>query len=145
MHNKKRVIDMETIYNNLYTKDERKKLTAEGIKTLRQSKNLQQKEVADAIGIALTTYQTYETGRTETPIEILVRLSFLYDVPIDIIVQRNNLSKNNDTTRQLLSMYENQLAQLREQIKTADPVTQAKLHKLIESIEEMCKKINTAL
>lgn len=136
---------METIYNNLYTKEERKKLTAEGMKTLRQSKNLQQKEVADAIGISLSTYQNYESCRSEPSIEILVRLSFLYDVPIDIIVQRNNLSKNNDTTRQLLSMYENQLAQLREQIKTADPVTQAKLHKLIESIEEMCKKINTAL
>ena len=136
---------METIYNNLYTKEERKKLTAEGMKTLRQSKNLQQKEVADAIGISLSTYQNYESCRSEPSIEILVRLSFLYDVPIDIIVQRNNLSKNNDAARQLLSMYENQLAQLREQIKTADPVTQAKLHKLIESIEEMCKKINTAL
>ena len=65
---------------------DRKKLVAQIIKGIRESKGYLQKDVADFIGIPLSTYSGYEIAKSETPIEILVRLSFLYNVPIDYLV-----------------------------------------------------------
>jgi len=74
------------MYENIYTVSERKKLISQTLKYLRNLKHYTQKEVAEKLGINTEAYATYERGRNEPPAEMLVRLSFLYYVPIDVIV-----------------------------------------------------------
>ena len=50
------------------------------------------------------TYSTYENGRTELPIEILVRLSYLYNIPIDAIVQRDRLYRTQQYKNRLIEI-----------------------------------------
>lgn len=71
---------------------DRKKLVAKLIQSVRKAKGYLQKDVAEILGIPLTTYSGYEIAKTETPVEILVRLSYLYDVPIDYLVGRDMFS-----------------------------------------------------
>jgi len=56
------------------------------LKLLRKNYNLTQKDVAEALHIATTTYQTYEQGTCEPNIDMLKRLSKYYKVSIDKIV-----------------------------------------------------------
>ena len=46
-------------YNYLYSKEERKTLTAEAIKAFRIEAGLQQKEVAELLKIKTQTYQSF--------------------------------------------------------------------------------------
>ena len=55
---------------------------------LRELYGLQMKEIASYIGINNQTYRTYEIGRNEAPQEVIVRLSFLYEVPTDYLLQK---------------------------------------------------------
>ena len=61
----------------------------ENLKQLRKSCNLTQKEVAEKLHIATTTYQTYEQGACEPNIDILKNLSKFYKVSIDDIVDND--------------------------------------------------------
>lgn len=99
-------------YNGEFTIEERKAMTAEALRELRKSKKLSQKEVAGQLDIPATTYNTYESGRTEPPIEILVRLSHLYKVPVDIIVQRDRTYKTTDDIGKQMAEFKEELAQL---------------------------------
>lgn len=56
------------------------------IKELRIKNKLSQSEVAKFLKIGQTTYSHYETQRNEPNIEILIKLSELYNVSIDEIV-----------------------------------------------------------
>ena len=103
---------IEPEYNGEFTIEERKAMTAEVLRELRKSKKLSQKEVAGRLNIPATTYNTYESGRTEPPIEILVRLSYLYNVPVDIIVQRDRTYKTADDVGKQMVEFKDELAQL---------------------------------
>ena len=81
-------IDYTDIYSNEFDVKERKKSTANILRFLRELYGLQMKEIARFIGINNQTYRTYEIGRNETPQEIIVRLSFLYEVPTDYLLQK---------------------------------------------------------
>ncbi len=129
------------IYNNLYTIKERKQLIRDSLEELRTSKGLQQKEVAKLIGLNYQTYCNYENGRSEPPAEILVRLSKLYEVPVDIIVQADNLKKNIEIQQQEIDLYKAQIEELKERIKDADPQMQIALNSLITQLEKTMKKI----
>lgn len=61
----------------------------ENLKQLRKSYNLTQKEIAEKLHIATTTYQTYEQGACEPNIDILKNLSKFYKVSIDDIVNND--------------------------------------------------------
>ena len=103
---------MEIQYNGEFSVEERKAMTAEMLRELRRGKRLSQKEVAGQLNIPATTYNTYESGRTEPPIEILVRLSFLYKLPVDAIVQRNRTYKTTDDIGKQLAEFKGELEQL---------------------------------
>lgn len=132
-------------YNYLYSKEERKQLTAEALKAFRIQKKLQQKDVAELLNIKTQTYITYESGRSEPPLEILVRLSFLYEVPIDILVQKTSFKENANVTNKFIEIYENQIKELMTQIESSDPLTKAKTEPIIEliqkQIDELKKKV----
>ena len=56
------------------------------LKTLRESKELTQTELANLLGLQQKTYSTYETGTANPSIETLLKLSKFYNVTIDYIL-----------------------------------------------------------
>ena len=85
---------------------DRKLIVAETIKEMRKAKGYTQKQVADCIGVPQTTYSGYEQAKNETPAEILVRLSFLYDVPVDFLIGRDRfyITTGEDLQKQINEM-----------------------------------------
>lgn len=61
--------------------------TAIQLKNYRKIHNLTQEAVARKIGIPKTTYASYEQGKAETPLYILIELSEFYNVSIDDLVK----------------------------------------------------------
>ena len=45
------------------------------LKELRKAHNMGQQDVADVLGIPITTYRKYENGTRQTPTEVLVALA----------------------------------------------------------------------
>lgn len=127
----------QAIYNNLYTIDERKELIAQTIKSLRIQKNLTQTELCEILDINKQTYNNYEKGRTTPPAEIIVRLSYLYEIPTDVLLQKDNLLKSEAAQLKLVEQYERELAELKKQIQNKDPNEQEGLNSFIESITQM--------
>lgn len=105
----------EIAYKGEFTIEQRKIMTAQMLQELRKGKKLSQKEVAAHLNIPATTYNTYESGRTEPPIEILVRLSYLYGLPVDVIVQRERTYATADDVGRQLAAYKDQLAEFDKQ------------------------------
>lgn len=95
-------------YECQFTPENRKKIIAQIMEELREKKGYSQKQVAAFIKVKPTTYNTYESGRTEPPAEILVRLSYLYDVSLDILMQKDRLYKTSEDVQ-------NQLDELKKQ------------------------------
>ena len=56
------------------------------IRELREDRDLTQKQVANALGIAQQYYSKYETGEYELPIRHLIGLSILYNLNTDYIL-----------------------------------------------------------
>lgn len=131
-------------YNNLYNQTERKELIAFMLTQFRELNGLQKKEVAELIGIKPQTYGAYESGRNETPAEVLVRLSFLYDVPVDVLIQRDNTSKTELSAQEQLAFYDEQIQELKEQLLKGSPEAQAALSQLVEGIEELNNSMKKA-
>lgn len=99
-------------YNNLFTIEERKQIIAQSMGELRKATGLSQKEAAGKIGISQATYSAYERGRNEPPAEILVRLSYLFNCPIDILVQRDRLYRDANEALKQAEQYRAEIAQL---------------------------------
>ena len=128
-------------YNGQFTIEERKAMTAEALRELRKYKKLSQKEVAAYLNIPATTYNTYESGRTEPPIEILVRLSYLYSVPVDFLVQRNRTYRTSDDIGRQIAAFKDEIAEIDQLIDKGgvdDPKIQAMfaaISKLADAME----------
>lgn len=122
--------EMQIAYKGEFTIEQRKIMTAQALNGLRKGKKLSQKEVAAYLNIPATTYNTYESGRTEPPIEILVRLSHLYGMPIDIIVQRDRTYGTAEDVGKQMAAFKQGMADLDKQIAEAgvnDPAIMAML------------------
>lgn len=63
---------------------------ANNIKTLRESKGFQQKQVAIEIGLGISHYNKIENGQREASVEMLDKLAKLYGCAIDDIVHMGN-------------------------------------------------------
>jgi len=61
---------------------------SEQLLKLRTERNLLQKDVAEAAGIALHTYQRYEYGEREPQLSALVKLADFYGISLDELVGR---------------------------------------------------------
>jgi len=89
-------------YEGQFDNQQRRAFIAESLRECRKAFGRPQKEVAALIGISPQTYNGYEMGRNEPPAEILVRLSYLYNVPINLLVQRDRLALSFYETASLL-------------------------------------------
>jgi len=65
-------------------------LYGERLKLLRKEKKVQQKELADLLGISVRGYQFYESEDNEPNIKVLTVLADFYGVTIDYLVGRTN-------------------------------------------------------
>jgi len=61
------------------------------ITELRKEKKITQEEIAKYLNMTQSTYQHYETGRTEPNIETLCKLADYYNVSLDYLVGRNRV------------------------------------------------------
>ena len=131
-------------YNNLFTQAERKDLMAQTLKILRNGKRLTQQEVAEKLDIQTQTYATYERGRNEPPAEILVRLSYLYDVPVDIIVQRDNMFKDKESIKNEIAMFDDVLEEMRSKVLSCDPQMREQLAQLTDALSKFNNTLGKA-
>lgn len=59
---------------------------SDNIRFLRMRKSLSKESVAISLGLKLSTYATYESGRTEPPYEILQRIARFHHISIDLLL-----------------------------------------------------------
>lgn len=52
----------------------------ENLKSLREAKKLSQKQVAESLGIPVSTYANWEQGRTQPSIEDIYRILNLFEI-----------------------------------------------------------------
>jgi transcriptional regulator with XRE-family HTH domain len=122
---------------------ERKAIVAEMIRELRKAKGYQQKEIAQMLGISAQTYNGYEKGRNEPPIEVLVRISYLYDLPMDMLVQRDRLHKQNESALISITKMEEEIAKAKQEFKSSEYAENKQLNDLMSMMEQMTDVLKT--
>ena len=60
------------------------------LKDLREDEDMKQWQIAEILGMKQEQYQRYESGKRETPINILIKLANYYDISLDYIAGRTN-------------------------------------------------------
>ena len=65
------------------------------LKDLREDHDFTQKTLAEMLHISQNTYSQYENGVRQLPIEMLIRLSEIYEVSTDYILRLTNNPKRN--------------------------------------------------
>ena len=67
------------------------------IRLMRMVRNLTQQDMADAIGVALRSYQCYETGTRTPSFDLLVHIADVLNVSTDFLLCRDDfLAKHVD-------------------------------------------------
>lgn len=117
----------------------RKAMVAEMMRELRKAKGVQQKEIAKALDISPQTYNGYEKGRNEPPIEMLVRLSFFYDMPIDVLVQRDRMHKFGQSAMESVHSLEQQLMDIRSDVAGTKFGENDQIQALITAMEQLAE------
>ncbi len=56
------------------------------LRDLREDRDLTQKQVAKELNCSQQVYSNYELGQRDIPTDILIKLSFFYDVSVDYIL-----------------------------------------------------------
>lgn len=115
----------------------RKQMVAEMLRQLRKTKGLQQKEVAQILGISPQTYNGYEKGRNEPPIETLVRLSYLYGISVDLLVQRDRFHAYGQSAIESVRIMEQELAAIREEFPNSPMAENKQLQALINAMDNL--------
>lgn len=134
-------------YECQFTEDERKRMIGQSLTSVRKGRGYSQKEVASLLGISQATYSTYERGRTEPPTEILVRLSYLFDCPVDILIQRDRLMRTQEDAQKQLDELRRKLQECEEQMAAEggnNPMAQAYLETMKAMLASTEKLNNSA-
>lgn len=66
------------------------------IRQLRSEQGWTQKQLSEKLNVGKTTVSNYETGYSEPDLEILSKISKLFDVSIDYLLGNNSSSKTQD-------------------------------------------------
>lgn len=78
----------------------------EKLKEIRKNKKFTQKDVAQKLNISQQTYSDYENGKSEPNIDVLKKLSKLFNISIDNLVD-NNISKLSNCQIELINKIKN--------------------------------------
>lgn len=63
---------------------------SERLRELRKASPLTQKAIADELGISVTAYQYYESGKNQPSIENLIKLGEMFNVTLDYLTGRSD-------------------------------------------------------
>lgn len=66
---------------------------AENIQALRKSKGFSQKELADIVGVGVTTIGNYENGLREPNVDRLIKLADIFEVNLDTLIRGRIVDK----------------------------------------------------
>lgn len=132
-------------YGNLFDISERKELIGEMLRALRQTSGLTQSEVANYLKIKPVTLSTYENGTREAPAEIIVRLSILYGVPTDIILQKNRLSKGNFIAQKQIDTMNEELQEIQDIISDRENELNPQFTEMMKAMTDAFTKMNEQL
>ena len=133
-------------YDYLYNKQERKELIARNITEIRKKAGLQQKEVAELLRVQYQTYRNYESGASEPPAEMLVRLSKLYEIPVDIIIGTDDYSKDKDKSNKIIEEQEREINKLKAKVEAEkDEIKKIALTNILNFAENELKKAKNQL
>ncbi len=133
-------------YDYLYNKQERKELIARNITEIRKKAGLQQKEVAELLRVQYQTYRNYESGASEPPAEMLVRLSKLYEIPVDIIIGTDDYSKDKDKSKKIIEEQEREINKLKAKVEAEkDEMKKIALTNILNFAENELKKAKNQL
>ncbi len=108
-------------YKIFYKPEERKQLIISQIIALRSAKGYTQKEVAEAIGVKVGTYNAYECMRSEPNSEIIVRLAYLYGITTDEILQKENRMNDPKYRAEKIDEYQETMKKLQEEAEKGNP------------------------
>lgn len=129
-------------YENQFDNEKRKALFAVAVRELRKANQLTQKEAANALGIGQPTYNSYENGRSEPSLEILVRMSFLFHCSVDDLLQKSNLIGDTDQQTSKVKEYADEIRELRKNEKVQkNESLQKTLDKLMDFIDTISEKL----
>lgn len=57
----------------------------ERLRSMREERNLTQKNIAEVLGVSQRTYSDYESGRLRIPVDRMLTLAKYYDCSVDYI------------------------------------------------------------
>ena len=60
------------------------------LRDLREDKDLNQKALANIIGMSQTGYSKYETGENDIPTSVLIKLADFYETTTDYLLGRSD-------------------------------------------------------
>lgn len=75
------------------------------LKSLREDKDITQIEIANLLNCKQNTYQQYESGKRQIPIEALKKLSEFYNTSIDYLLEMTDEIKPYPRRRRIFSEY----------------------------------------
>ena len=61
------------------------------LKSIRLTRGLEQRQVAESIGVTASTYSRYESGEREPDIPTLIRIADYFGLSLDEVVGRSNI------------------------------------------------------
>ncbi len=65
------------------------------LKSLREDKDIKQKDIAKVLNVSQNTYSQYETGVIALTADVLIKLADYYEVSVDYLLDRTNNPKVN--------------------------------------------------
>lgn len=76
------------------------------LESLRENNNWSKTEVARQLVIPQTTYLTYESGKCEPDIDMLVRIAKLYNVTVDYLIGNDNPKTGYILPKEITTLHE---------------------------------------
>lgn len=63
------------------------------LRDIREDRDLNQKELADMLGVHQTTYSSYEIGKLSLTADVLIKLAKYYKVSVDYLLGLTDVTK----------------------------------------------------
>ena len=65
-------------------------MTFKNLKSIREDRDIKQKQVAEILNVSQNTYSQYETGVISLTADVLIKLADYYNVSIDYLLDRTD-------------------------------------------------------
>lgn len=133
--------DLEMYLELGITPKDRTVMIGKQLAWLRNNAHLTQRDVCDALKISPQTYSGYESGRHEPTAETLIRLSYLYNISMDVICCKQDFNDDVSRKERLSEMLgASDVMEIRDAMDRFRAETEAKMQKMQKQIEQLNNK-----